>query len=109
MRAWLLFILLLALVALAWARGWRPPDRYNPWAPLDLTAKPDVFLRYKLHRLGDDPALCRTAISKAGAVFVPLGDREEVNGCGWRDAVRLSAIGEARLSSPAALGCPLAV
>jgi len=107
MRAWLLFILLLALAALAWARGWRPPDRYNPWAPLDLTAKPDVFLRYKLHRLGDDPAMCRAAIRKAGAVFVPLADREGVNGCGWHDAVRLSAIGEARLSSPTVLACPL--
>lgn len=28
------------------------PARYNPWAPLNLIAKPDVFLRYKLRRLG---------------------------------------------------------
>lgn len=107
MRAWLLLILLVALAALAWTRSWRPPDRYNPWAPLDLTAEPDVFLRYKLHRLGDDPAMCRAAIRKAGAVFVPLADRDDASGCGWRNALRLSAIGAARLSSPAALSCPL--
>ena len=65
MRAWLLFVLLLALLALVWTNGWRPPDRYNPWAPLDLNAEPDAFLRYKLHRLGSDPAMCRAAISAA--------------------------------------------
>ena len=107
MRAWLLFVLLLALLALVWTNGWRPPDRYNPWAPLDLNAEPDAFLRYKLHRLGSDPAMCRAAISAAGAVFTPLADREHAGGCSWRDAGRLSAVGAARLSSPATLSCPL--
>ncbi len=108
MRAWLLFILLLSLVALIWMRGWRPPDRYNPFAPLDLKAEPDVFLRYKLQRLGADPAMCRAAIHDAGAVFVPLADREEASGCGWHNAVRLTAIGDARLASSVLVTCPLA-
>ncbi|MGE7138851.1 extensin family protein [Luteibacter sp. NPDC031894] len=108
MRPFLLLILLLALAALVWTRGWRPPDRYNPWAPLDLKAEPDMFLRFKLARLGDDPAQCRAAIKDAGAVFTPVADREEPNGCGWTDAVRLSAIGPARLASPVTLTCPLA-
>jgi hypothetical protein len=108
MRPLLLFILLLALVALVWDRGWRPADRYNPWAPIDLTAEPDMFLRFKLGRLGDDPAMCHAAIRHAGAVFTPVADREEANGCGWTDAVRLSSIGEARLESPAMVTCPLA-
>lgn len=108
MRAWLLFILLLSLLALVWASGWRPPDRYNPWAPLELTAEPDVFLRYKLQRLGEDPAMCRAAIGAAGAVFMPLVDHEAAGGCGWSDAVRLSAIDDARLSSSVVLSCPLA-
>jgi hypothetical protein len=108
MRPLLLLILLLALAALVWTRGWRPPDRYNPWAPLDLKAEPDMFLRFKLARLGDDPAQCRAAIAKAGADFTPLADRHESNGCGWSDAVRLSAIGHARLASPVTLTCPLA-
>lgn len=108
MRALLLFVLLLSVVALVWTRGWRPPDRYNPWAPLDLTAPPDVFLRYKLDRLGGNPAMCRAALRHAGAVFVPLVDHEEAGGCGWSDAVRVSALGEARLGSPVMLTCPLA-
>ncbi len=108
MRAWLLFILLLSLVALVWTRGWRPPDRYNPWAPLDLNAEPDVFLRYKLQRLGEDPAMCLAAIRKSGAVFKPLAGREETSGCGWRNAVRLSALGDAQLASSAIVTCPLA-
>ncbi|WP_369926396.1 extensin family protein [Xanthomonas sp. NCPPB 2632] len=108
MRALLLFALLLSLLALVWTRGWRPPDRYNPWAPMDLTAPPDAFLRYKLDRLGGNPAMCRAALRHAGADVVPLADREEASGCGWRDAVRVSALGEARLASPVVLTCPLA-
>jgi hypothetical protein len=107
MRARWLLVLLSSLAVLVWASGWRPPDRYNPWAPLDLRAAPDVFLRYKLRRLGEDPARCRAALRDAGAVFAPLPDHEEASGCGWRDAVRLSAIGDARLSSPAMLSCSL--
>lgn len=108
MRAFLLFVLLLSVVALAWTRGWRPPDRYNPWAPLDLTAPTDVFLRYKLVRLGDEPAMCRAALHHAGVVFTPVADREEPGGCGWNDAVRVSVVGDARLASPVMLTCPLA-
>jgi len=108
MRALLLFCLLVALCALVWSRSWRPPDRYNPWAPLDLAAEPDMFLRFKLARLSDDPAQCRAALRDGGAVFAPLPDREDGNGCGWNDAVRLSAIGTARFASPLTLTCPLA-
>ena len=108
MRPWLLLTLLIALAALVWARGWRPPDRYNPWAPLDLRAEPDAFLRFKLARLGDDPAMCRAAIGEAGAVFTAMPDRDAGNGCGWSDAVRLSAIGPARFASPVTVTCPLA-
>src|SRR3954470_13772996 len=108
MRALWLFLLLIAIAGLVWVRGWRPPDPYNPWAPLDLTASPDLFLRYKLIRLGDDPAVCRAAIAGAGAVFTTLPDHEEASGGGWTDAVRLSALGDVRFSSPVRLTCPLA-
>src|SRR3954469_13776062 len=108
MRALWLFIALLMLVALAWASGWRPPDRFNPWAPLDLAAEPDVFVRFKLTRLGDDPATCHASLHGAGAVFTPLADDAEASGGGWTNAVRLTAIGDARLASPVMLTCPLA-
>jgi hypothetical protein len=108
MRAFLLFLLLLALLALVWSRGWRPPDRYNPWAPLDLRAPRDLFFRYKLARLGQDPRACRAALAQAGARFDPLTDRDGPGACGWVDAVRLRGTGEARLVHPATVTCPLA-
>lgn len=108
MRAFLLFLLLLALLALVWSRGWRPPDRYNPWATLDLRAPPDMFFRYKLERLSHEPRLCKAALAQAGAAFEPLPDRTGPGGCGWTDAVRLRGTGNARLARPAIVTCPLA-
>ncbi|MCX7512842.1 extensin family protein [Frateuria sp. STR12] len=108
MRAFLLFLLLLALLTLVWSRGWRPPDRYNPWAPLDLREPPDLFFRYKLDRLAREPAACRAALARAGARFEPLRDRAGPGACGWTHAVRLEGTGEARLQRPAIVTCPLA-
>lgn len=108
MRAFLLFLLLAALVALVWSRGWRPPARYNPWAPLDLAAAPDMFLGYKLDRLGADPVQCQAALRRADVDFRPLADHEGGGGCGWSNAVRLSAIDDVKMASPVMLTCPLA-
>ena len=108
MRGWLLFGLLLAIAALVWSRGWRPPDRYNPWAALDLRAPPDLFLRYKLSRLDVDPPRCKAALTAAGATFQPVPDQDTGNGCGWHDAVRLSGTGMAVLATPTLVTCPLA-
>jgi hypothetical protein len=108
MRGWLLLVLLGSLVALVWVRGWRPPDRYNPWAPLDLRAEPDRFLRYKMRRLAADPPRCLATLRQAGARFAPLPDRDGPGGCGWHDAVRLRDTGVSALSSPTVMSCPLA-
>ncbi len=67
MRAFLLFILLLALVALAWQRGVRVPDRFNPWAPLNVKATPNLLTRFKLRRLASRPKLCRRILRRSGA------------------------------------------
>lgn len=105
----LLLLLLLAIVVLGlWASGWRPADRFNPWAPLDLRAEPDLFLRYKLHRLDEDPARCRAALVQAGARFTPLPDHAGRDGCGWHDAVQLSGTGIAQLTHLTTVTCPLA-
>lgn len=108
MRAFLLFLLLLALLALVWSRGWRPPDRYDPWAPLDLRAPPDAFFRYKFGRLSRDPLACQAALAQAGARFEPVPDHDGPGACGWTDAVRLRGTGMARLERPAIVTCPLA-
>ena len=109
MRVTLLLLLLVAAVCLGlWTSGWRPPDRYNPWAPLDLRAEPDLFLGYKLYRLGEDPPRCRAALAQAGARFVPLPDHVGNDGCGWHDAVQLSGTGFAQLTHATTVSCPLA-
>jgi len=107
MRVWLLLVLLVGLVILVRVEGWRVPDRFDPWAPLDLAAEPDMFLRFKLGRLGDEPRQCLAAIGQAGATFSPLADHEEPGGCGWTNAVRLSALDDTRLATPVMLTCPM--
>src|SRR3569623_1404194 len=108
MRAFLLFLLLLALLALVWSRGWRLPDRDDPWAPLDLRAPPDLFFRYKLDRLAGEPRACRAALARAGASFGAVPDRTGPGACGWTGAVRLGGTGRAKLARPAIVTCPLA-
>ncbi|UGB38427.1 extensin family protein [Frateuria soli] len=86
MRAFLPSLLLLALLALAWSRDRRPPDRCAPWAPLDLRAMPDMSVRYRLERLGQEPRACKAALARAGARFDPVTDRNGPDPCGWVDA-----------------------
>nr|WP_207198352.1 extensin family protein [Pseudomonas sp. TH34] len=48
-------------------RGWVPlPDDWNPWAPLDVRASPNLLTRFKLGRLQDDPALCDQVLKTSG-------------------------------------------
>ena len=108
MRAFWLFLLLLSLLALAWWRGWRPPDRFNPWARLDLREPPDRFIRYKLKRLAEQPVQCRAALRQAGARFTAVPDRHGPGQCGWHDAVRLRGTGVASLAPATVVTCPLA-
>lgn len=109
MRVTLLLLLVVAAVLLGlWASGWCPPDRFNPWAPLDLRAEPDVFVSYKLHRLGEDTARCRAALTQGGARFTPVPDRAGRDGCGWHGAVQLSGTGVAQLTRATTVSCPLA-
>lgn len=109
MRAFLLFVLLLTLVALAWQRGVRVPDSVNPWASLDVKATPNLLTRFKLRRLAAQPGLCRAVLHRSGAAFTAVPDHVGKGGCGWHDAVRLRATGRARLQRPALVTCPLAV
>ena len=40
------------------------PERFNPWAPLDVMAPPDLLTGYKLSRARGDPARCLDALLK---------------------------------------------
>ena len=54
-----MLLLLAGAAVLGVWRGWVPlPAEWNPWAPLDVRAAPNLLTRFKLGRLQDDPALC---------------------------------------------------
>jgi hypothetical protein len=98
----------LGVGAAVW-NGWLTlPDRWNPWAPLWPQEAPNLLTAYKLGRLADDPLACGAALRATTLVFTPLPDRPLAGGCGWRDAVRVSAL-PARVGPPLVLTCPAAV
>lgn len=104
-----LFLLLLALAAWAvWSGRIVIPDAWNPWAPLDVQAAPNLLTAFKLHRASADPVACRTALAAAGLRATPLPDRQTGPDCGFSNALRIErtslAVGEAfSLSCRAAL------
>ncbi len=112
MRATLLIVLLCgcvaALMAAYWAGMLEIPDRWNPWAPLQIAAEPNMLTRYKIARLAHDPELCRAVLAQARMRYTPLADRETGPGCGYRNAMRIEAT-SARIGEAFALSCRSAV
>jgi hypothetical protein len=84
------------------------PERFNPWAPLDVMAPPDLLTGYKLSRARGDPARCLDALAQTSMQYDLLPDRVTGPGCGFDNAVRLRAAG-VRLGSPPSLSCPMAL
>lgn len=100
-----------ALAVGAWAIGTgavKLPERFDPWAPLDVQAPPDWLTGFKLARARGEPARCMAALSQTGMRYDPLPDRETGPGCGFQNAVRLRAAG-VRLGSAPSLSCPMAL
>lgn len=84
------------------------PDRFNPWAPLDVRAQPNFLTTYKLARTRSNPALCSNALTQTGMKYEPLPDRITGPGCGFDNAVRLRDAG-IRMGAPVSLSCPMAL
>lgn len=84
------------------------PERFNPWAPLDVAAPPNFLTRYKLSHARNDPARCLSALERTGMQYERLPDRVTGAGCGFSNAVRLRTAG-VRFSTPLALSCPMAL
>lgn len=106
--AGLLFLAQLGVVVAVWSESLRLPDRWNPWARLSIDEPPGVFTRYKLARLTDDAPACRAVLDGSTMRWAPEPDRETAAGCGWSDAVRVSAT-PSRVGAPFVLTCPAAV
>lgn len=89
-------------------RGWIPlPAQWNPWAPLDVNAAPNLLTRFKLMRLRDDPQLCDQVLASAGLRVTRQADSPSGT-CPLTNTLRVQG-GEVALSSSFLASCPLAV
>jgi hypothetical protein len=84
------------------------PERFNPWAPLDVKAEPNFLTPYKLARAEGTPRLCLAALAQTGMQFEPLPNRVTGAGCGFENAVRVRSA-EVRLGQALPLSCPMAL
>jgi hypothetical protein len=90
-------------------RGWVPlPDEWNPWAPLDVRASPNLLTRFKLGRLQDDPALCDQVLKTSGLRVTHQADSPADAACPLRNTLRVQGA-DVGLSSSFLASCPLAV
>jgi hypothetical protein len=111
MRRWWRIVFLLVPVAalvLLWPGSIRIPDRWNPWAPLDLTQPPGFLTGYKLARLKTHPAACRAVLATSEFRYKFVPDRAVGQGCHFQNVVQVSR-SQITYGSGFAATCPLAV
>ncbi|KTC58602.1 extensin [Pseudomonas fluorescens ABAC62] len=90
-------------------RGWLPlPAEWNPWAPLDVRASPNLLTRYKLGLLQDNPDLCEQALKTSGLRVGHQADTSADAVCPLRNILRVQGA-DVALSSSFLASCPLAV
>ncbi|MGF6396502.1 hypothetical protein ABH905_000168 [Pseudomonas frederiksbergensis] len=104
----LLVLLIVGAAGLSVWRGWVSiPPQWNPWAPLDVKAEPNLLTRYKLMRLRDDPQLCDQVLNGSGLRVTRQTDSPDAT-CPLTNTLRVQG-GEAALSSSFLASCSLAV
>ena len=84
------------------------PNRFNPWAALDLSAEPNFLTRFKLARLSKDPMLCARVLATSGFDYAPIPNGTTGYGCGFHNAVRIARTA-VLVGEPFALSCRTAV
>lgn len=106
---WLLPLLLIAGLVLAWWLGLIAlPREYDPLAPLDVYDEPTFVTGLKLARLRRNPAYCRAALESSPLDYLPVADMSRDSGCVLVDAVRI-ARSSVTFNSSFLASCPLAV
>lgn len=83
------------------------PDRWNPFAPLDLNETPNVISRMKVRALGSDPEFCRDVMKRAGARVEFEPDHDFSKDCHIRNRTRVGGLSKADMS-PMATTCEMA-
>jgi hypothetical protein len=108
----IIFSVLIACSIAAGIALWRGaieiPERYDPWATLELDAPPNFLTRYKLGRLSKDPRLCLEVLSTSPFRYEALHDRVTAQACGFFNAVRIEQTGS-EVGEPFSLSCRAAV
>ena len=84
------------------------PDQWNPWAPLKIEEPLHWLTRLKLSRAVQNESACLALLDVAQVSFVRVPDRETGPGCGFDNAVRISAT-SAQVGEPFTLSCRSAV
>lgn len=105
------FLLLCLLLAGGFAYAvWRGivdiPDRWNPWAPLDVRQPPNLLTPFKLRALQDDRALCEQALETSELNYRLMPDSTPEPSCPLRNTVRV-ANAKVDFSSPFLATCPV--
>ncbi|RAU49486.1 MULTISPECIES: extensin family protein [unclassified Pseudomonas] len=112
MRGSTLFLLLVLLGAGFAISVWREwltvPDRWNPWAPLDVRDAPNLLTSFKLWRLQDDAALCDQALQTSSLRYTHQVDSPAQARCPLTNTLRIQG-GDVAMSSSFLSSCPLAV
>lgn len=101
----------IAILALVWAfdRGHlRIPDRWNPWATLEVAEPPNFLTRYKLGRLSTSSVQCQSVLQTSGMAYESIPDEVTGAACGYFNAVRVART-SAAVDEPFALTCRSAV
>nr|WP_217505333.1 extensin family protein [Pseudomonas corrugata] len=104
-----MLVLVVGAAVLGVWRGWLPvPPAWNPWAPLDVNAPPNLLTRYKLMALRNDPQLCEQALATSGLKVAHQADSNPAASCPLTNVLRVQG-GEVALSSSFLASCSLAV
>jgi len=83
------------------------PDRYNPFAPLDIAEAPSFLTAWKLQSLKGDPAACYAVLGAAGISYTAIPDRETGEDCGFENAARLQDTETLPGTRGLAMTCPM--
>ncbi|GGJ82034.1 extensin-like domain-containing protein [Pseudomonas matsuisoli] len=106
---WFVFVLILVGAPTAVYRQWIDvPPEWNPWAPLDIQAPPNVLTPIKRWRIQGDRALCEQALATSTLRFESVRDRVPAAGCPIENAVRVSG-SSVTFNSSFVATCPLAM